>query len=128
MTAVQRRQSSPATESPDSDARAFHYRPIPLSVDKESLPAFCRRWKIRRLEVFGSGLRENFGPDSDVDLLLTFQPEAEWSLFDHLQMTGQLAAILGRGVDLVSRRAVERCHNWIRRRAIVESLRPFYDA
>ena len=99
-----------------------------LSVDKESLAAFCRRWKIRRLEVFGSALREDFGPDSDIDLLVTFQSDAEWSLFDHLQMTGELAAILGRDVDLVSRRAVERSHNWIRRRAILDSSRPFYDA
>ena len=73
-------------------------------------------------------LREDFGPDSDIDLLVTFQPDAEWSLFDHLQMTGELAAIIGRDVDLVSRRAVERSHNWIRRRAILDSSRPFYDA
>lgn len=102
-----------------------HYR---LSVDEESLAAFCRRWKIRRLEAFGSVLREDFAPDSDIDLLVTFQPDAEWSLFDHLRMTGELAAILGREVDLVSRRAVERSHNWIRRRAILDSSRPFYDA
>ena len=99
-----------------------------LSVDKEALADLCRRWKIQRLEVFGSLLREDFGPDSDVDLLVTFQPAAEWSLFDHLQMTGELAAILGRDVDLVSRRAVERSHNWIRRRAILDSSRLFYDA
>lgn len=102
--------------------------PYRLSFDKESLATFCRCWKIRRLEVFGSLLREDFGPDSDVDLLVIFQPEAEWSLFDHQQMTRELAAILGRKVDLVSRRAVERSHNWIRRRAILDSSRPFYDA
>jgi predicted nucleotidyltransferase len=99
-----------------------------LSFDAESLAAFCRRWKIRRLEVFGSVLREDFGPDSDIDLLVSFQPDAEWSLFDHVRMTDELAAILGRDVDLVSRRAVERSHNWIRRRAILDSSRPFYDA
>jgi len=99
-----------------------------LSVDEESLATFCRRWKIRRLEMFGSVLREDFGPDSDIDLLVTFEPDAEWSLFDHVRMTGELAAILGRDVDLVSRRAVERSHNWIRRRAILDSSRPFYDA
>ena len=65
---------------------------------------------------------------ADIDLLVTFQPDAEWSLFDHLRMTGELGAILGRAVDLVSRRAVERSHNWIRRRAILDSSRPFYDA
>jgi predicted nucleotidyltransferase len=103
---------------------AFHR----LSFDRESLTAFCLRWKIRRLEFFGSVLREDFGPDSDIDLLVTFQPDAEWSLFDHLEMTRELAAILGRDVDLVSRRAVERSHNWIRRRAILDGSQPFYDA
>ena len=99
-----------------------------LSIDEQALAAFCRRWKIRRLEVFGSVLREDFGPHSDIDLLVTFLPDAEWSLFDHVKMTSELAAILGREVDLVSRRAVERSHNWIRRRAILGGSRPFYDA
>ena len=99
-----------------------------LSFDRATLAAFCRRWKIRRLEVFGSVLREDFGPDSDIDLLVTFQHDAEWSLFDHLRMTSEIAVILGRDVDLVSRRAVERSHNWIRRRAILDSSRPFYEA
>src|SRR3990170_2944244 len=92
-----------------------------LSFDEESLAACCRRWKILRLEVFGSALREDFGPDSDIDLLVTFSPDAEWSLFDHVRMTEELAAILGRDVDLISRRAVERSHNWIRRQAILDS-------
>ena len=99
-----------------------------LRFDRGSLADFCRRWKVRRLEAFGSIVREDFGPDSDVDLLVTFAPDADWSLFDHLQMTGELRAILGRDVDLVSRRAVERSHNWIRREAILGSSRPFYDA
>jgi predicted nucleotidyltransferase len=99
-----------------------------LCVVRAALAAFCRRWKIRSLEVFGSVLREDFGPDSDLDMLVTFEPAAEWSLFDHLRMTGELAAIVGRDVDLVSRRAVERSHNWIRRQAILGSSRPFYDA
>ena len=102
--------------------------PPRLPFDRESLATFCRRWKICRLEAFGSVLREDFGPDSDVDLLVTFEPEVDWSLFDHLRMTGELAGILGRDVDLVSRRAVERSHNWIRRRAILESSRTLYGA
>jgi predicted nucleotidyltransferase len=109
----------------------MHENPLELSrlsFEKESLAAFCARWKICRLELFGSVLREDFRPDSDIDLLVTFLPDAEWSLFDHVRMTSELAAILGRRIDLVSRRAVERSHNWIRRRAILDSSRPFYDA
>ena len=76
---------------------------------------FCRRWKIVELSVFGSVLRDDFRPDSDVDLLARFAPEARWSLFDHARMERELEEILGREVDLVSRSTVERSPNWIRR-------------
>jgi len=88
------------------------------------LVEFCRRWHIAELAIFGSALRTDFHPDSDIDLLVTFEPEAGWSLLDHARMEEQLAALLGRPVDLVSRRAVERSANWIRRQAILETARP----
>jgi predicted nucleotidyltransferase len=76
--------------------------------------------------LFGSVLRDDFRPDSDVDVLVTFAPEAEWSLFDHVTMEEELSSILGHKVDLVSRRAIERSRNWIRRKAILEAAEPFY--
>lgn len=87
------------------------------------MAAFCRRWKVRELAVFGSALREDFRPESDIDLLVTFESDANWGLLEQTTMESELSALLGRRVDLVSRRAVERSTNWIRRKAILESAR-----
>ena len=99
-----------------------------LAVDQEKVSSFCRRWKIVELSFFGSVLRDDFRPDSDIDVLVSFAKDAEWSLFDHLAMEEELSAILSRKVDLISRRAIERSDNWIRRRAILESAEPYYVA
>ncbi len=90
--------------------------------------AFCERWKIVRLELFGSALRSDFGPTSDVDILVTFADGSPWSLLDHVCMEDELAAIIGRDVDLVNRRAVARSRNWIRREEILSGVEPIYAA
>lgn len=92
-----------------------------LNLEGPDLAAFCHRWRVHELAVFGSALREDFRPDSDIDLLVTFTPDANWGLLEQTTMESELAALLGRKVDLVSRRAVERSTNWIRRQAILES-------
>jgi len=92
-----------------------------LPIDPEKLRDFCRKWRITELAVFGSVLRDDFRPDSDVDFLAKFDPDARWSLLDHVRMQDELAEIVGRHVDLVTRRAVENSRNPIRRRAILES-------
>lgn len=99
-----------------------------LRIPKEWLDDFCRRWKIGELRVFGSALREDFLPDSDLDLLVSFAADADWSLLDHVRMEEELSGVLRRKVDLVSRRAVERSSNWIRRKAILESAEPYFVA
>jgi hypothetical protein len=99
-----------------------------IPIPREKIAEFCRRWKITELAMFGSVLRDDFRPDSDLDVLVTFAPDAEWGLWDHLTMQEELSAILGRKVDLVSRRAIERSRNWIRRKAILEAAEPFYVA
>ncbi len=101
---------------------------LPPDVDTASLGEFCLRWKVAELAVFGSALRSDFRPDSDIDLLVTFAPDADWSLLDQVKMEEELSALLGRKVDLVSRRAVERSANWIRRKAILESAEPIHVA
>ncbi len=98
---------------------------MPLVTD-EQLDLFCRRWAVAELSLFGSALREDFGPASDVDVLVTFLPEAQWSLLDHVQMEMELADLLGREVDLLSRRAVESSRNPLRRREILETARIVY--
>ncbi len=99
------------------------YRP---NVDPESLADFCRRWKVAELALFGSALRDDFGPESDVDLLVRFEPEAQIGLLEHVAMEHELSDLLGRKADLVSRRAIERSHNPIRRQAILSSAEPIY--
>lgn len=90
--------------------------------------AFCKRWKITEMSVFGSVLRDDFGADSDIDLLVSFAPDARWSLFDHFDMQEELKQILGRDVDLVSRRGLERSRNYVRKAHIFNSLEPLYMA
>ena len=102
--------------------------PARIPIDPERIAEFCRRWKIVELSLFGSAVRDDFGPASDVDLLVSFAPDATWSLLDHVTMEEELSALFKRKVDLVSRRAVERSENWIRRKAILESVQPYYVA
>ena len=87
-----------------------------VKVPDELLAAFCERWKITRLEAFGSILRDDFRAESDVDLSATFAPDAEWGLFDHVDMEEELKGPFCRDVDLVTRRAVEESENWVRKR------------
>lgn len=90
------------------------------------LSAFCDRWKVQELSLFGSVLRQDFRPESDIDFLATFSPEARWSLFDQVEMREELEELIGRQVDLVNRQAVERSPNPMRRNAILGEARPLY--
>lgn len=99
-----------------------------LGLSREKLSDFCRRWQVSELAVFGSILRDDFRPDSDIDMLVAFLPGTAWSLLDHARMQQELAAMFGRPVDLITRRAVERSHNPIRRRAILSTAEPIYVA
>lgn len=105
-----------------------------ISLSREQISDFCQRWKVLELALFGSVLREDFRSDSDVDMLVTFAPDAEWSLLDHVQMEEELGSIIepapglirGRKVDLISRRAIERSKNWIRRQEILKTAEVIY--
>ena len=104
--------------------------PVPVSpvmaVDPGRLRETCRRWMIAELDVFGSVARGENGPESDVDLLVTFLPGAEWGLLDHVAIEDDLSTLFGRRVDLVTRRAVERSGNVLRREEILASARSIY--
>lgn len=100
-----------------------------IDVPKQEIAAFCRKWQIAELSFFGSVLRDDFRPDSDVDVLVAFAPEAPWGLMDWGEMLDELKAIFGgREVDLVERSGVERSENYIRRRHILSSAEPVYVA
>lgn len=100
--------------------------PLPIDLPYDALEDYCRRWKINKLELFGSILREDFGPDSDVDFLVTFDPASRLSLFDLVHAEDELTSIVGRPVDLVERGPIEKSRNWIRRKSILESARTIY--
>ena len=99
-----------------------------LGISDTELEDFCRRWKITELSLFGSALRDDFGPDSDIDLLVRFSGNAGWSLLDHVRIERELAELLGRKVDLVSKRGVESSPNWIIRRSILDSAELVYES
>ena len=101
---------------------------LPIELPAETIAAFCRKWRITRLEVFGSALREDFRPDSDVDFLATFAADSRWSLFDHITMEEELKALLGREVDLVSRNAIGQNHNPYRKKSILEAAHAIYSS
>ncbi len=94
---------------------------LPINLPMDELNDFCKRWRIKELAVFGSILRDDFGPDSGVDFLYTFEEGAPWSLFDVVEMKDRLREIAGRNIDLLSRNGIERSHNWVRCKAILES-------
>jgi uncharacterized protein len=99
-----------------------------VEVPREEIAEFCRKWRVSELALFGSVLRDDFRPDSDVDVLLTFAPDAGISLFDYVDMQDDLEAIFGRKVDVVNRRAVEKSPNRFRKRSILRSARTVYAA
>jgi predicted nucleotidyltransferase len=99
---------------------------VAIDIPEAELDTFCAKWQIRKLELFGSVLRDDFRPDSDVDVLATFDATASLSLFDLVDAEAELQKIFGRPVDLLDRSSVERSENWIRRRRILESARMIY--
>jgi predicted nucleotidyltransferase len=90
------------------------------------IETFCRKWQIAEFALFGSVVYGNFRPDSDIDALVTFDPAAQWTLFDHVDMRMELETLFNRDVDLVSRQGIERSRNYIRRQEILDSAQVIY--
>lgn len=101
---------------------------IQINVVKEDIAAFCQRNHIRSFAFFGSVLRDDFGPDSDVDILVEFEPANEPGLMELIAIENELSKILGRKADMVERRAVEKSKNYIRRRHVLQSVEAVYVA
>jgi len=90
-----------------------------IPVDQTKIAEFCRRHRIRKLSFYGSVLREDFRPDSDVDVLVEFEPGASVGLFALVEMQDELSALLhGHEVDLIPENALNR---WIRAQALAEA-------
>lgn len=97
-----------------------------IVIPQNQIIEFCKRWQINEFALFGSVLRDDFGPDSDIDILISFASAADWGLFDQLKMEQELADLLHRKIDLVSKKAVEQNHNWIRRQEILNTAQVIY--
>jgi len=106
----------------------MEFSQLRVQIPAREISSFCQRWQIVEFAVFGSALRDDFGPDSDLDVMVTFEPDANWSLLDHLKMEAELAGLLKRDIDLFTRRAVEQSHNWLRRQEILDTAEVIYGA
>jgi predicted nucleotidyltransferase len=94
---------------------------VRIKIPKAKIAEFCKRWNVSEFAIFGSALRGDFRPDSDVDVLVSFEPQAKVSLFDMVHMQDELKSIFGREVDLISKRGVENSRNYLRRKMILGS-------
>lgn len=99
-----------------------------LDISDEQIADFCGRWKITELALFGSVLRDDFGPDSDVDILVTFEPDAPWSLFDIVRVKQEFEELVGRNVDIIEKPVLEKHHNPWLKYAILTEARTIYTA
>ena len=99
-----------------------------IKIPKAKIAEFCKRWNISEFAIFGSALSDDFRSDSDVDVLISFAPQARVSLFDMVHMQDELKTIFGRDVDLISKRGVENSRNYLRRKAILESAQVIHVA
>ena len=96
-----------------------------LLFSSEQLSAFCQDWKINELALFGSILRSDFRDDSDIDVLVTFDSDAKWSLLDWVTMREQLKSLFCRDVDIAEKQGLK---NPYRRYEILNSYQVIYVA
>ncbi len=96
-----------------------------LPVNKKKIVEFCKRWQISEFSFFGSVLRDDFRPDSDVDVLVSFRLESKWSLWDLIDMQEELEKMFSRKVDLVEKEALR---NPYRRHSILKGREIYYAA
>lgn len=96
-----------------------------FSIPRKKIADFCKRWSINEFALFGSVLREDFRPDSDVDVLVSIDPKAHIGLLDIVQMQLELEKMFKRPVDLVEK---EGLRNPYRRRAILSTAQVVYAA
>ncbi|MEM6757525.1 MAG: nucleotidyltransferase domain-containing protein [Planctomycetota bacterium] len=97
----------------------------PLAYDPTLVESFCRRWGVRELALFGSVLRKDFRPESDVDVLVSFAEDSDWDYWNWPDMLDELRGVFGRDIDLVVK---ESLSNPFRRRRILHESRVIHAA
>lgn len=98
---------------------------IKITLPQKRIEDFCLKWKVSEMALFGSVLSDEFRPDSDIDVLITFKDDDGWGLFDLVDMIDELKGIFGREVDLVEKDAIK---NPFRREAILANNEVIYAA
>ncbi len=91
-----------------------------------AIAEFCQRWQIKEFYLFGSVLREDFRRDSDIDIMVSFEADAPWGLLEFVRIKRELETLLGREVDLVTKKSIEQSHNWIRQQEILGTAQLVY--
>ncbi|MEA5467683.1 nucleotidyltransferase family protein [Spirulina sp. 06S082] len=98
---------------------------LPIALTGEVLAEFCQRWKVQEFYLFGSVLREDFRPESDIDVMVRFKPDARWGL-KFVRMKYELEELFQRDVDLLTIESIEESYNWIRQAEILGTARLIY--
>lgn len=102
---------------------------LQVTIPKNILEAFCIKWKIKTFYFFGSVLRADFNPNkSDLDIMVEFKKDAEWTLLDHVEMRDEMITITGRSVDLLTKKSIERSQNKIRKEEILSTAKVIYES
>jgi predicted nucleotidyltransferase len=96
-----------------------------IEIPQQAIAGFCQRWKVTEFALFGSVMRDDFGPDSDIDVMVTFGLEGDWDLLDIADMKLELESLFGRRVDLMQRGPIG---NPFKRRHVLNDLTVIYAA
>jgi uncharacterized protein len=97
-----------------------------IELPMEKVEAFCHQWQVAELALFGSVLRDDFRPDSDIDVMVQFYPDAHPTFSTLDQMEAELKTIFDRDVDLITRQGIESSRNYLRRHEILSSAQVIY--
>ena len=97
-----------------------------IEIPHDEIADFCQRWRVRKLSLFGSVIRDDFTPESDVDVLVEFEPGARVGLA-FITMQDELSDILGRQVDLGAFEGVKESRNWLLKAEILDSAQVVYE-
>jgi len=99
---------------------------VAIDLPMDTIADFCRRWQVTEFALFGSVLRDDFRPDSHIDVMVQFHPEAHPTFSSLDQMEAELKTIFDRDVDLITRDGIEHSRNYLRRREILSSAQVIY--
>lgn len=100
---------------------------LPIQISMDQIEAFCKKWKVKELALFGSILRKDFNPQtSDIDILISFLPGDNWG-WEIVEMKEELENIFHRKVDLIEKTAIEKGRNPIRKNEILNSYEVLYE-